>query len=771
MSSIHVICRLRPENSIEKESGSSPCVSFNDTKISIKISDRCEDSHEFTFDRVFSSESRQIEVFEHSAKPVVEGVLDGYNGTIFAYGQTGSGKTYTMEGVISDPGLKGIIPRMMDALFESLVKASESTEFILRVSFLEIYLERIHDLLDTTKTNLQVKEDKLRGIYVQNSSQLYVSSPSEMMEVMLAGSANRSIAATRMNERSSRSHSIFCVNVEQKDSFGNKKTGRLYFIDLAGSESVGKTNVSGQQLKEAQMINKSLSALGNVINALTEKGSNFVPYRDSKLTRILQESIGGNSQTSLIITCSMSSYNDKETLGTLRFGQRAKKIQNKPVVNQEKSSKELQKVIENLQIEIKKQREIISKFNFYSSNCENYSKIEDLRIAGKSQELEARNTQYALTLLKQHIEVVKLNEELQTIKIEKKEIEDELSYRNKEMNELEANLAETQQNLLEEREQHKKISDEYQYQINQASMDLLKANNTFAKTVKICEMLQSDLLIISSEIPQGEIWSDLLKRSLKETLRSLITITDHSLDHPASKVQQLLNQKEQISALPDSEALKANQIKQLLHEISTLSEELNFFKSQSECLAHQLDTKVKSIEEERELLTNEIRLKSLKIQELQEHLNNEKSYIENLKSSASVAHHNSLKGRLEELTQERQRLSDEIVAMRRELDEREGQLHASLLKIKRLERQITAQSQSKPVSFSGSTDDLQIGLIGKVSKPIRGGGGNFSNFQRNNQIITNSSNFLFKRKSIEKIVSHEYRIQSKIKDLFGGLLG
>ena len=213
MSSIRVICRLRPENSIEKESGSSPCVNFTDTTISIKLSDRGEESHEFTFDRVFSSETSQTEVFEHAAKPVVQGVLDGYNGTIFAYGQTGSGKTYTMEGFLSDPERKGIIPRMMDALFEGLVEASESTEFTLRVSFLEIYLERIHDLLDSTKTNLQVKEDKVRGIYVQNSTQLYVSSPSEMMKVMLAGSANRSIAATRMNERSSRSHSIFCVNV------------------------------------------------------------------------------------------------------------------------------------------------------------------------------------------------------------------------------------------------------------------------------------------------------------------------------------------------------------------------------------------------------------------------------------------------------------------------------------------------------------------------------------------------------------------------------
>jgi len=164
-----------------------------------------------------------------------------------------------------------------------------------------------------------------------------------MFEVMRAGSLNRSVAATRMNERSSRSHSIFMVTVHQKNtSTDSSKMGKLYFCDLAGSEKVGKTNASGQTLDEAKMINKSLSALGNVINALTDaKGGQHIPYRDSKLTRILQESLGGNSQTCLLITCSLSSYNDRETLSTLRFGNRAKSIKNKVVQNAEKSAKEL----------------------------------------------------------------------------------------------------------------------------------------------------------------------------------------------------------------------------------------------------------------------------------------------------------------------------------------------------------------------------------------------------------------------------------------------
>jgi kinesin family protein 5 len=232
------------------------------------------------------------------AAPVVRGVLDGYNGTIFAYGQTGSGKSFSMEGVKGDPHLMGIIPRMFNFLFGCIKEADPDVEFQIKCSYLEIYMEKIMDLLDTKKTNLQVKEDKNKGIYVQDSTEVFVSSTDEMMEVMQAGSQNRSVAATRMNAVSSRSHSIFIVTVQMKNTkTDTTKQGKLFCCDLAGSEKVEKTEAKGTTLDEAKMINKSLSALGNVINALTEaKNKNaFVPYRDSKLTRILQESLGGNS--------------------------------------------------------------------------------------------------------------------------------------------------------------------------------------------------------------------------------------------------------------------------------------------------------------------------------------------------------------------------------------------------------------------------------------------------------------------------------------------
>ena len=510
MSGIRVVCRLRPENKVESEAGGHQCIEYTHAGLKITVQDRPDEKseHEFSYDGVFGPEVHQSELFEFSARPVVEGVLKGYNGTIFAYGQTGSGKTFTMEGPdIMNTTYKGIIPRMMDALFEGLINASEASEFTLKVSYLEIYLERIHDLLDPAKNNLQVKEDKIRGIYVQDATEVYVGSPIEMLKTMSSGSANRSIAATRMNQRSSRSHSIFCVYVEQKDiRAGSKTSGKLYFVDLAGSESVGKTNVSGKQLEEAKMINKSLSALGNVINALTEKNAGFVPYRDSKLTRILQESLGGNSQTTLVIACSMNSYNDKETLSTLRFGARAKKIQNKPIVNQEKSSKELLKQLELAQKEINKLGEIINNIKThvqgkYSSNNQLVSEVAEIIqcsfvILPSNTPVSKADPDSSNVLLKQHIEIVKLSEDLEQIKTEKQEMEDELQLRNKDLREYEIQVASLQSFLQEEKEGRiffEKVFNETQ----QNSVEISKIS-------KACEQFKSNLVLVYNEIPKTE---------------------------------------------------------------------------------------------------------------------------------------------------------------------------------------------------------------------------------------------------------------------------
>ncbi|EGN95951.1 hypothetical protein SERLA73DRAFT_170395 [Serpula lacrymans var. lacrymans S7.3] len=346
-TNIKVVCRFRPPNSLEQREGGEIVVAFDDNLQSVymrgsqTVSGPEKDG--FTFDRVFPMGTQQNEVFDYGVKELVPHVLDGYNGTVFAYGQTGSGKTFTMMGAdIDSQELKGIIPRITEQIFQSIVESDAHLEYVVKVSYMEIYLERIRDLLAPQNDNLQVHEEKSKGVYVKNLSDYYVSSAREVYEIMRQGGAARVVTSTNMNAESSRSHSIFLITIQQRNTeSGALKSGNLYLVDLAGSEKVGKTGASGQTLEEAKKINKSLSALGMVINALTDGKAKHIPYRDSKLTRILQESLGGNSRTTLIINCSPSSYNEAETLGTLRFGIRAKSIKNSARVNAELSPLEL----------------------------------------------------------------------------------------------------------------------------------------------------------------------------------------------------------------------------------------------------------------------------------------------------------------------------------------------------------------------------------------------------------------------------------------------
>lgn len=331
-------------------------------------------TYKFNFDRVFDPTSYQQEVYDFAAKNIVESVLEGFNGTIFAYGQTSSGKTHTMQGVIDNPEKEGIIPRMIRHLFNFIVNSSSDTEYIVKVSMIEIYMEKVKDLIDPDRTNLNVREDKAKGIYIEDLSEHYVVSEDEVLEIMKLGSDNRSVAATNMNEHSSRSHSIFIMTIHQNNVKDlSAKTGKLYLVDLAGSEKISKTGATGLTLEEAKTINKSLTTLGMVINSLTDGKSTHIPYRESKLTRVLQESLGGNAKTCLIITCSPSIYNESETLSTLRFGLRAKKIKNKPKINKETT-------VAELKIEIDKMDKVIQKLNMRIKQLENYIVKNGLQI-------------------------------------------------------------------------------------------------------------------------------------------------------------------------------------------------------------------------------------------------------------------------------------------------------------------------------------------------------------------------------------------------------
>ncbi|KAI2538814.1 KIF3A isoform 2 [Pan troglodytes] len=356
---VKVVVRCRPLNEREKSMCYKQAVSVDEMRGTITVH-KTDSSNEppktFTFDTVFGPESKQLDVYNLTARPIIDSVLEGYNGTIFAYGQTGTGKTFTMEGVRAIPELRGIIPNSFAHIFGHIAKAEGDTRFLVRVSYLEIYNEEVRDLLGKDQTQrLEVKERPDVGVYIKDLSAYVVNNADDMDRIMTLGHKNRSVGATNMNEHSSRSHAIFTITIEcsEKGIDGNMhvRMGKLHLVDLAGSERQAKTGATGQRLKEATKINLSLSTLGNVISALVDGKSTHVPYRNSKLTRLLQDSLGGNSKTMMCANIGPADYNYDETISTLRYANRAKNIKNKARINEDPKDallRQFQKEIEEL---------------------------------------------------------------------------------------------------------------------------------------------------------------------------------------------------------------------------------------------------------------------------------------------------------------------------------------------------------------------------------------------------------------------------------------
>ncbi|XP_018411924.1 PREDICTED: kinesin-like protein KIF3B [Nanorana parkeri] len=362
---VRVVVRCRPMNSKETAAGFHKVVDV-DVKlgqVSVKIQKGASNElpKTFTFDAVYDYNSKQVELYDETFRPLVDSVLLGFNGTIFAYGQTGTGKTFTMEGLRGDPEKRGVIPNSFEHIFTHISR-SQNQQYLVRASYLEIYQEEIRDLLSKDQSKrLELKERPDTGIYVKDLSSFVTKSVKEIEHVMNVGNQNRSVGATNMNEHSSRSHAIFMITIECSeiglDGENHIRVGKLNLVDLAGSERQTKTGAQGERLKEATKINLSLSALGNVISALVDGRSTHIPYRDSKLTRLLQDSLGGNAKTVMVANIGPASYNVEESLTTLRYANRAKNIKNKPRVNEDPKDallREFQEEIARLKAQLEK---------------------------------------------------------------------------------------------------------------------------------------------------------------------------------------------------------------------------------------------------------------------------------------------------------------------------------------------------------------------------------------------------------------------------------
>ncbi|KAK8553977.1 hypothetical protein V6N13_072899 [Hibiscus sabdariffa] len=411
---VQVLLRCRPFSEEELRGNAPQVVKCNEYQREVAVSQNIAGKHfdrVFTFDKVFGPSAQQKDLYDQAVIPIVNEVLEGFNCTIFAYGQTGTGKTYTMEGECKRaktsptrelPSGAGVIPRAVKQIFDTL--EGQNAEYSVKVTFLELYNEEITDLLapeeitkvvleEKQKKQLPLMEDGKGGVLVRGLEEEIVTSASEIFTLLERGSAKRRTAETLLNKQSSRSHSLFTITIHIKEATpeGEEliKCGKLNLVDLAGSENISRSGAREGRAREAGEINKSLLTLGRVITALVEH-LGHIPYRDSKLTRLLRDSLGGRTKTCIIATVSPAVHCLEETLSTLDYAHRAKNIKNKPEVNQKmmKSTliKDLYGEIERLKSEVYAAREkngvYIPKDRYFQEESERKAMAEQIEQMG-----------------------------------------------------------------------------------------------------------------------------------------------------------------------------------------------------------------------------------------------------------------------------------------------------------------------------------------------------------------------------------------------------
>lgn len=545
---VQVVVRCRPMNTKEKESGCIQVVQVfpHSGEIEVVCSNESVTSNPvdqrkiFTFDAVYDHKAKQQDLYDEAVRPMVASVLEGFNATVFAYGQTGTGKTFTMEGTKKDSILKGIIPRSFEQIFMH-IENTENMQYLVRVSYMEIYQEKIRDLLEDPKhpKRHEIRETPEGEIYVEDLMLINCKDVSQIEKVMYMGNLNRTIGATDMNEHSSRSHAIFQIRIEMSETnstskYSNIKLGMLNLVDLAGSERQSKTGSKGERLKEASKINLSLSALGNVISALVNGSGSHIPYRDSKLTRLLQDSLGGNSRTLMIANIGPASYNLEETLTTLRYAHRAKSIQNKPRINEDPKDTLMRKLKDEIahlqealakkaeEQEIKKKKKSVKKKPkvFEISNEKNDNDSETNK--------EEANEDLNEDILNDE-ELVKQNEEAKDLMEKIQSLENKMvlggknivDHTNEQQRALEKSLAEIAERKRKEMEMRRKLEQEDEsYEIVMGNYQNLQ-QEVDLKTKKLRRLFSKLQYIKQDIIDNTEVFNK-ERRDLEDTQSALI---------------------------------------------------------------------------------------------------------------------------------------------------------------------------------------------------------------------------------------------------------
>jgi len=626
-----VSVRLRPFTEEEYLRDRETCIETFDPNNKVVVVKKEFEKKIFNFDYLLDPQIQQNNVYGLVAQDVVEGVLRGYNGTIFAYGQTGTGKTHTMLGIPDDINKQGIIPRALEHIFEAAANDTKYN-YEIRIAYLQIYMEILQDLIQPSNTDIKIRESPESGVFITGNTWISVKSVENCLNVLTNAEKNRTFAFTTLNATSSRSHAVFIVKLEKRlkltidqvetlekqNSLTNTSivTSILYLVDLAGSERVKKSKISGERLEEAISINSSLTALGKCIHALTDPKTNYVPFRESKLTRILQDSLGGNAKTALIVNVGPSLKNLEETLSSLYFGSRAMKVKNRPMINKQKDyyalSMQLQGELDAKDDEINRMQiklsDLLNEVNIMKNEYEKYKlmsessdklmksltktyntsnlkgiidKIESTR-QEELEHLEVRYKQILIEKDKQHKEFL---EEIDQLMLEQENEINDLKQRNdylqlqlenmdnekeylKEVLESERNQFKGQNSVLEvEKNQLNLLIEQMRKQINQ---DLDKEKDLIARILELEEKSKNQDLLhdqyhtrerqlqnaaYSNHEQEKENFShreEELKKVI-ETLRAVISQKDTMIDNEEKfKNVEVQNLKDKIQTLTNN---------------------------------------------------------------------------------------------------------------------------------------------------------------------------------------------------------------------------
>ncbi|KAK9451845.1 P-loop containing nucleoside triphosphate hydrolase protein [Limtongia smithiae] len=500
-----VRCRGRNDREIRENSGVIVASAPSRKEVTVQTGPLAHSNKTYSFDHVFGPEADQAMVYDEVVAPILEEALAGYNCTIFAYGQTGTGKTYTMSGDVSEnfgifANHAGIIPRVLYRLFLAL--ETEQSEYSVKCSFIELYNEELRDLIskeDDKKVKI-FEDSSKKGIIIQGMEESFIKTAAEGLKILQDGSIKRQVAATKCNDLSSRSHSVFTVTVHVKEMTGGGeefvRIGKLNLVDLAGSENISRSGAENKRAREAGMINQSLLTLGRVINALVDRSSH-IPYRESKLTRLLQDSLGGRTKTCIIATISPAKMNLEETISTLDYASRAKNIRNKPQLNQVMSKKTLIKEYINEIERLKADLMACRQKNGVYISAESYQEITEenesrrVRVEEQQRKIEVMETQLRTTREQIELSMKSTLETRKELEITQKE----LANTRTSLHSAEKNLVSAQQDLRDEQSlRHSYEATEFELgrtaealiaTVKEASSDVSNLNSAIDKRAKL----------------------------------------------------------------------------------------------------------------------------------------------------------------------------------------------------------------------------------------------------------------------------------------------